>query len=335
MQLPNYLFVETSNEYLSHWLQCNNALPVGTPLRIKLPNGSLVTRAQFAGLRDALVAQNNVVLAELTELDLARGTIELGKEALLERFNQFNTKLDANWQRTRYFRGRQYAPGIGYGQEQFSRPMGRVMTLWAKMNAGPAPAGVTLPLVLPATDLQIVPMTQGEFASALSALQFNYADEDLRDQNVTLARADRDEIQENLYEVMKAYRENVPGDMMTFPALVATMPRLSPLPGHTPQAVNASAVFEAPDKSKVVYNASNDAMLAGYQLRGNVGTDYSDEDAVVIANNEPGATREFITPFGLNQPGVHLALKVYVILTTGNEAGSAAMFVQRPFAVAA
>lgn len=64
-----------------------------------------------------------------------------------------------------------------------------------------------------------------------------------------------------------------------------------------------------------------------------MGEDYSDEDAVVIATNLPGATREFITPFGLNQPGARIAMKVYVILTTGNEAGSAAMFVQRPAAV--
>ena len=62
-------------------------------------------------------------------------------------------------------------------------------------------------------------------------------------------------------------------------------------------------------------------------------SDYSDEDAVVIATNEPGAPREFVTPFGLNQPGVHVALKVFVILTTGNEAGSAAMFVQRSVSV--
>ena len=335
MPLPNFLYVQTMNEFQAHWLQCNNALPPASPLKVKLLNNTLVTRAQFGLMRDKLMTQNNKVLAELTEFDLARGTTELAKEALLERFNQFTTKLDANWQNTRYLRARPYAPGISYGQEQFSRPLGKMMTLWAKMNAGPAPAGVALPLVLPATDLQSATMEQGTFASALSALQFNYADEDEKDQNVTLARADRDEIQDDGYAVMKAYRENVPGDMMAFPALVNTMPRLSPLPGHTPDAVNASAIYVAPDQSKVIYNASDDPMLAGYQLRGNVGTDYSDEDAQVIATNEPGAPREFISTFGLNQPGVHIALKVFVLLTTGNEAGSTAMFVQRPFSAVA
>ena len=54
------------------------------------------------------------------------------------------------------------------------------------------------------------------------------------------------------------------------------------------------------------------------------------EDVVVIATNAPDDAREFVTTFGLNQPGAEIALKVFVILTTGNEAGSAAMLVERP-----
>ncbi len=50
----------------------------------------------------------------------------------------------------------------------------------------------------------------------------------------------------------------------------------------------------------------------------------------MIATNAPGAPREFVVPFGPNQPGAKVALKVFVILTTDNEAGSAAMFVERP-----
>ena len=99
--------------------------------------------------------------------------------------------------------------------------------------------------------------------------------------------------------------------------------------------MNASAVFEAPNQSKVVYDASTEATLHSYQLRGNAGDDYSDEDAIVLAANGPGAPREFTTTLGLNQPGARVALKVYVILTTGNEAGSAPIIVQRPLALAA
>ena len=61
-----------------------------------------------------------------------------------------------------------------------------------------------------------------------------------------------------------------------------------------------------------------------------MGDHYDDEDAVVIATHEPGEALEFVTNFGLTHPGMRIALKVFVILTTGNECGSAAMQVQRP-----
>ena len=108
------------------------------------------------------------------------------------------------------------------------------------------------------------------------------------------------------------------------------MPRLTPLPGHTPAPVNASAIFQAPNASKIIYDASTDLMLHSYQLRGNVGGHYSDEDAVVIATHGPNEPRKFVTTFGLNQPGAEAAFKVYVIMATDNEAGSAALLVERP-----
>ena len=129
---------------------------------------------------------------------------------------------------------------------------------------------------------------------------------------------------------MKIYRDIVPGKLASFPALVETMPRLSPLPGHTPEPVNASAVFQAPNQARIVYDASTDAMLQSYELRGSVGDFYSEEDAVVLDTHGPNDPREFVTAFGLNQPGAQVAFKVYVILTTGNEAGSAALLVERP-----
>ncbi|MBM3875923.1 MAG: hypothetical protein FJ386_04280 [Verrucomicrobia bacterium] len=46
-------------------------------------------------------------------------------------------------------------------------------------------------------------------------------------------------------------------------------------------------------------------------------------DAVVIANNAPNAPREFISTFGLTQPGSSVSLVVVVKTTTGNEKASA------------
>ena len=319
-------YIPTADAFLSHWAQCLLAYAPKI-LTIRLPDNTAVTRAQFSIQRDALQAQQITVQARLTDQLIARGGIEIQKAALLVKFNLFTSLLDGYFQNTDFYAARPLAPSQSYGQLTFCLPMFDVMSLWEKINAGPAPSSVTLPLVLADGS------TQGTFASLVSALQFAYTNERDKAQNVTLARSARDRIQNRIYDIMKAYRESVPGIMASFPDLVETLPRLTPLPGHTPAAVNASAILEGTNQSKVVYDASPEAMLESYQLRGTVGDEYSDEDAVVIATNAPGAPREFITPFGLTQPGAKVALKVYVILTSGNEAGSAAMFVERPATV--
>jgi hypothetical protein len=89
---------------------------------------------------------------------------------------------------------------------------------------------------------------------------------------VTIAHAKRGRIQDEAYAVMKAYRESVPGsNVAQFPELVATLPRLPSLPGYTPDAVNASAIFEAPNFAKVVHDASPDRLLHSDELRGEGG----------------------------------------------------------------
>ena len=321
----NGSYVSTANDFLAHWQLCNNALPPASPLLVRVPDkNTLVSRVQLLGLRDALVTQQGVVQSRLADQQLAQGSILTAKTGLLAQFNQLTTRLDANFRNTNEYRLRPYAPNLGAGQGVFSEAIGEAMTCWDKVNASVPPAGVTLPLTLPDGT------TRGSFASTVSTLQFLYADEKLKAATVTLEQGKRNDIQVDIYEVLKAYREKVPDVMEAFPLLVESMPRLTPLPGHTPAAVNASAVFEAPNAAKVGYDASTDALLHSYQLRGNVGDEFSDEDAIVIATNAPNAPREFVTPFGLGLPGARVALKVYVILTTGNEEGSGALFVTRP-----
>lgn len=326
----NASYLDTIDAVLAHWSQTNARLaPKFFVARVEEKNIS-ADRAKLVGIRTALENQQRVVQSRLTDEQIAGGIVLEQKTALLGKLNLFLAKMDGFYGNTRFVPARPYAPSISDGRDAFTSPLGDAMTLWEKMNGGPAPASVTLPLVLAdGTD-------QGAFASAISTLGFAYSDERTKGQDLTLARGDRNTFQDEAYEIMKAYREGLPGsDAAKFPVLIETMPRLTPLPGHTPTAVSASAVYQAPDGTKIVYGASTDSMLARYQLRGNVGPEFNNDDAIVIATNAPGAPREFVTDFGLTQPGAKISLKVFVILSTGNEAGSAPMFVERPLSLAA
>jgi len=64
---------------------------------------------------------------------------------------------------------------------------------------------------------------------------------------------------------------------------------------------------------------------AGAAVRG-----WDDDAVVTVATNRAAVPRDFMVDFGLTQPGTKIALKVYVLTTTGRERGSAVMVVERP-----
>ena len=311
------------DEVAGHWAEVN----LIHPLLVRLPDDTTLTLPQFEGLRSSLQTQQNVVQARLTAQQIARSNINTKKGALLQQFALFVGMVDAYFENTDFFDSRPLAPTPTAGQTAFTEPMVDMMALWEEINQGPAPAGVTLPLVLADGS------TQGGFASAISALQFAYADERKKGIKVSVSRSKRNRLQVKAQLAIRLYREAVPPLMVASPELIESLPRLSPLPGHTPDAVNASAMFEAPNQSKIVHDASTDAMISHYELRGNAGDGYNGDDAVVIASHEPGERMEFVTPFALTQPGAKAAFKIFVVLTTGNEAGSAEMVVERPVEV--
>ncbi|HEV7401940.1 MAG TPA: hypothetical protein VGO11_03405 [Chthoniobacteraceae bacterium] len=318
----NASYLPTMNAFIAHWAQVNDTLPTSV---VTVNEDELAQSfAQFGNLRTTITTQAADVIDALNGQEIARGEIDLKKAQLLGWLNEFTGLLDAYWVGRAFLNARPLAPSLSMGEEKFTGPLRDVASLWTRLNAAAAPTGVTLPLALSDGTLQ------ADFDTAVAALHQAYKDEAKAAQDVVLARARREKSKRSAYLTMKAYRLAVPARCKQFPELVETLPALTPSPGHTPDPVNASAVFQAPDQAKVVYSASADAALDHYELRGNPGDAYNDDDAVTIESRQPGDAREFVTGFGLTQPGARVALKVYVVLNMGNEAGSATMLVARP-----
>ena len=111
---------------------------------------------------------------------------------------------------------------------------------------------------------------------------------------------------------------------------VDTIPRLTPEPGHTPDAVNASAALEGTNQARISHTQSDDADFARYELRGAVGDNADAEDAVVVDTHTARVPADFVTAFGLGSPGAAATFWVYVVTADGNERGSVKMVVERP-----
>lgn len=317
----NGSYVPTMNEFLAHWAEVEAVITTGFAIVV---DKVAVSKDDFQDQRDALESAQDGVQDKLNDVEIARGQINLDKEKLLGWLNEFNGLLDSYYQGTKFIGARPLAPGLGDGQEVFLRPMKDAKSLWLKINAAPAQPGLTVPVLLSDGT------TQATFAAALTSAQQDYDASAVAEQGLKLSRVERDLIQAKAYETMKQYRLAVPPRCAQFPALVATLPRLTPEKGATPDALTATAVVQPDGLPMVTHSAVTQPGIKRVTLRGNPGTHYQEDDAVTLADHLPGATPEFVIGWGSVPVGGSLALKVYVINETDNEAGSTTMVVTRP-----
>lgn len=313
-------YLPTTTEFIEHWAATTAALPPADP--IILEGGA--TSATFANLRATLVTQRGNVEAQDLEVLLARGALEMAKEALLAKLNLFNALVRGAMGSSVYARALPRVPGIGDGREVFSSPMVQGVNLWLKINAAP-PAGVTAPVVLADGT------TQGALATAVAALEGLYDEATVQELGFTLLLEERNDTQDGLYALMKAYRLAVPVRFLPGDALFDSLPVLTPTSGRTPDAVELSGAWNAGEAAAhLTATVSTDPDLKEYELRWCAGASYSTNADHVAGTVPAGTTPVFVTTKGLMVSGATASFRVYVRLTTGGEAGSETVVVTRP-----
>ena len=113
--------------------------------------------------------------------------------------------------------------------------------------------------------------------------------------------------------------------------LVASLPRLWPLPGHTPDPVRAAAEWvEERGLARISWSESKDAALDHYEVRGCPGEKYDRGEEELLGKVSAGGERVLETARLLETPGAAGCFRVYVVLKTGNERASNPVAVERP-----
>ena len=112
--------------------------------------------------------------------------------------------------------------------------------------------------------------------------------------------------------------------------LLTSLPRVSPEPGHTPDAVQVATAFTPPNKATGTHTESDDADFQDYQLAAAIGEDATLEDAIVLETRPERTPAPFETTMGLGTPGGAISLWIIVRTTDGNERASAKSVVRRP-----
>ncbi len=335
----------TIDEVVAHWAQVDVAVG-GIGVVIKgntLRSGFEAKRTEWVTLQGTLESRKNAIVA-------ARGDVQVRKAALGVRLSQFGDRLrgllvgspgEAAWVGMLPL-----MPGEGESTAAWLKAMEDLIDVWTRCNATPLasglPAGMSQPITLPGgyTLQNLTDDVRGAAAvvgppavpEKIGLIQLERAvNKSVKDLEVEFSK--RNLLREELKDLVKSYRAMVPSFLPAGHALLATLPRYSPLPGHTPDPVVLSGVYEVVagvHQARLSWPASTEPTLQRTEVRATVGESYDPDDDVLVATVLPGQSTEVVTSLGLGVPGSVVNFKAFVVLDTGNERGSNTVEVRRP-----
>jgi hypothetical protein len=320
-------YVPTTRLFIAHWEDANAALPPAAPL--VLPAGTAgfpanVTQANLTGLLETtgtgLIPLRALVEDKRNAVETGSAQLLLAKTGLLARLVEFNAYVRAWHENSKWINSLPQAPVITAEESNFTKPLDDVASQWNAMNGE-----LGTEIVLREN------YTLDMFTDALADLRDYYASWSHAGQELSMAIQSRIAMEDRIYAVLKKYREVVALRFSKDSPVYLSLPRLTPLPGHTPAAVILTGVWNAAEvKAELGWTVSTEATLKHYQVRFCSGPEYVNAEEETIATILPGAPLVLLTPAGLSVPGAVASYKVYVVLETDNEKGSAAVAVTRP-----
>lgn len=222
-----------------------------------------------------------------------------------------------------YVRSLPTLPPYRANEGAYLRAFDDMQSLWTQINAAPPP-GFTGPLLLAGG------YALAAFTTDLAALKTAYTAANDATQNATIIRSTRDSLMPNIKARLQQYRKAVVGRLAPGNPLLATIPAYSPPPGSTPDPVSASGAWNVSlSKAVLTWTAFNGDSFAHYDIRTAPGPVYKTKDETSI-DTVADDILHYETNVGLAAPGATALYRIYVVLTTGNEKGSATVSVTRP-----
>ncbi|MES2438854.1 MAG: hypothetical protein V4584_07300 [Verrucomicrobiota bacterium] len=311
-------FIPVMDRFIGHWESSD-------PDLILPENGLPVALGHFTALRAALDAEKASLQGKLNDLENSRVVLLQIRQDAGDRIAEFNRRIRADFPDHRLFNQLPPVPSRTAGRDAIILAMDDVLNIWTRVDALPATPLFTAPMLLRGG------LTLAQFTALRTQVDAAFTARGAAEFATLETRMKRNELQSRALELMKKYRMKIEALHAGDSVEILTLPRLSPLPGHTPDPVTLTGTWDIPaTRAELTWTASTDADLATYQLRSTPGPDYSGEDESTVATFLPGTPLIYHTTTGFAHPGRAVSYKLYVRLTTGNEAGSAPVTIVRP-----
>ena len=311
-------YLPVMDEFIAHWSD--------TDAELVLPENNTATElSDFTGLRGTLDDIKAQLQVRLNDLENARIALDQLRLTAGDHIANFNRRLRADFPNNQLFNRLPPVPNRTAGRDAFVTALDDVLDLWSRVNAQPASPLFTPPLLL------LGNLTRAQLVTLRTSVDAAFTTRGNLERTLSETRINRNRSQDRARELMRLYRLRIEGLYAPDSTTVLTLPRLTPLPGHTPQPVILSGNYDLTDaRAELTWTASSDPDLATYELRSTPGPEYSAEDETTLAALPPGGPLAYQTSTGLATPGSAVTYKLYVRLTTGNEAGSDPLTITRP-----
>ncbi|MEK6259506.1 MAG: hypothetical protein AABP62_12890 [Planctomycetota bacterium] len=314
-------YVPTMDEVALHWTDVNVELGGAPATDLKLEGG--FSRADLIIARDVLDALNISIEDLENGREIAAANRDNLKGTLRQKLGQFRGMLRALLPKSKYAAAAPILPAFGADESKFLGPFDDAASLWLRINADATLPGFTPPLV-------IAGLTQALFAAELATTRTAFAAIRAAENDLNVARKERGALLDPARERIVQYRSAVEGLFGTDHPLTQSLPALSPAPGSTPdESVLSGNWNPATGQADFTWTTSDNPNLQDYQLRMSPGPSYDAATATVVDTVSPG-TLSLSTTAGLESPGDVASFKIFVRLTTSNEAGSNTVTITRP-----
>ena len=311
-------YIPVMDQFIAHWQATDSGIVIAE-------EGAAVELPDFSNLRTTLDGVKSLVQSSLNSLENSRVVLEQMRGEAGDRVAEFNRRIRADFAGNSTFNSLPLVPNRTAGRDAFLNALDDVLDLWSRVN-GTAPSPIfTGPMVL------LGGFTRADLVTLRAQLDSAFTQRAISERAADDQRTLRTELQARAKALMTTYRMKIEALYAPGSLPVTSLPRLTPLPGRTPDPVEADGAWSEPNlRAELTWTPSTDPDLAGYQVRATPGPDYSSDDETLLATIPPGAPLQYNTAGGLAVPGSAMSYKIYVILNTDHEAGSNAVSVTRP-----
>lgn len=257
-------------------------------------------------------------------LGLAANQRNASRKTVRDAIINFGETVDFKLKGSGYPDNAPKTPQESASEQKLLKAADDVESLWTRIDADSSVPNFTPPLVLRGG------ITLASFSADLATLRDRFKAVTNAENDLKLARTQRDMLLAPFRDRMIEYRQAIQVEYGNAHAFTTTLPDINPSPGSTPDAVTLSGSWEDPPGEAVLtWTGSTNSNLQHYEIRVSPGPTYDSGNASVAGQVLAG-TEEFRTTQELTSSGDVASFKVFVVLTTGNQAGSGTVTITRP-----